>query len=77
VTGEDLNHYVPRVPLDEALILGGTVRAVCGVTIEPELQVGSSGQASCADLDVCSACEVILDLEELFRQTSKPVAVTK
>lgn len=64
MNGDDLNHYVNRGHLDTALITGGSIRTLCGVWLEPELRVGSSGKADAPELDPCRICEEMNDLRE-------------
>ncbi len=59
-----LNHLAPRDQIDLGLIAGTPIEALCGVNFVPTLRVGASGAADNPSLDVCTACECVMELIE-------------
>lgn len=68
---DGLNHYARGADITAAIVNGGTVTAVCGVTVLPRAQGG--GSVASARLPICTACSSLMNyvtqLDDLDRKT--------
>jgi hypothetical protein len=55
------NHYVPKVQITRALVLGTPATALCGDVFVPNGRRGGNGLTAEDEWPTCPLCEVLFD----------------